>query len=65
MGDLKFVFYSEERIVNVRVNKVEQLIHIQEKLDEEVMTTMLKFDECLKLAEGILSSMENSVKRVG
>jgi hypothetical protein len=44
-----------ERLVKVRTNYADKLIHIQEKLDEEVMVVTLRFDEILLAASKVLA----------
>lgn len=64
MESNKLVILDEDRIVTIRIDNINKLIHIQEQLDEEKMTAMLKFEECLAVASKILEDLSKRVTRI-
>lgn len=48
---------EQDRIIKIRTNHIDNLIHIQEQLDNEKMVVTLRFDELMMAASKILKEV--------
>lgn len=64
MESTKLVILDEDRTVTIRIDNINKLVHIQEQLDEEKMTAMLKFEEYMRIASKIMDDMSKSITRI-